>query len=1150
MHSLLQQQLAHFGLTDRHMPPDLSVWKQFLDSLDDVYQQMEQAAIYHALFEQSNDAVFILDMAGTHLVANQKAADLLGYTLEEIVGLSFREVVAPTEIDQSQSIRDRLVAGESIPPYERHFRHKNGSLIPVEINVALVRESDGTPLYIQSVVRDISARKRSEDLLHASFELYRILARSLPNLTVLMVDHDLCHLLAEGAALERHGHNNETLIGQSIYETLPPERSRLYEPLYRAALRGEESTIDLTVNDFTYHMTFAPVRDENGIIIAALVLNEDITERKRAADALRLSEANISALINNTRDAIYSLDTDLRIITVNQSFRQRFMRAYGAPPETDTHILDYLSPEVAASMRELYQRVLNGESFRVERHFSMGDDTAHVEVSFSPIIDQNGTITGISAVSHDITERKQAEEALRLSESRFRRLISDLSVGIIVHEADTTITLFNNAALNALGLTEDQLLGKTSFDPAWNVIHEDGSSFPPETHPVSIAIQTLLPVRDVVMGVYHPRSDERAWLLVSANPELDAAGNLQRVIVTFNDISERRRMEDQLRYQAALVEQINDAVYSTDINERIITWNAACERLYGWTAAQAIGQFSGKMVGSHLTGEIRRRAVKQIIESGYWQDEIFHTHRDGTLIHVQISTARFTDASGAVKGFVAVSRDITERRRMEDQLRYQATLVDQINDAIFTTDLNLHVVTWNRSAERIYGWTAAEAIGQFYGDLVGSPLTDEQRQQAIRQLQQIGHWDAELRHIRRDGTRLFVHVSTALRTDASGNSTGFIVICRDITIRKQAEAALRVSEERYRDLFEGIDDAIFVHDMDANILDVNEAACRRLGYSRDELLRMKTTDIDAPEYAARFAQRLRQQVKQGSLDDIQGLHITRDGRRIYLLVNSKIIDYRGQAAVLAVARDITPIKEAEQQAAELAAKASAVETLRRLLGHIAHDLRTPLSVMTTSLYLLRRKYGELIGDLRYIDNLDQQVNRMTYIVDDVVTLALLGSDNVEMDFRPVQLNQVIGDMMTAQGPLIQQKGHTIQLQLMPELPVISMDTSWMVRVLQYLLDNALHYTPSDGTITLRTKKVKDGVTLEIADTGIGMSPEEAAHVFEPFYRADIARSADKGGLGRGLPIVEKVIQAHGGQITVESVEGQGTTFHIWLPVQQ
>lgn len=155
-------------------------------------------------------------------------------------------------------------------------------------------------------------------------------------------------------------------------------------------------------------------------------------------------------------------------------------------------------------------------------------------------------VKGIVVYFYDDTLRKKTEDALIESEDRFRNMIYNLNVGVVLQNERTEILVCNKAALDMLGLTENQLLGKTSFDPVWNVIHENGKNFPGHSQPVMIAIQTKKPVREVVMGVYRPVTNDRVWLLVNAEPVLDAENNIIQVICSFTDISERKRLSQEL----------------------------------------------------------------------------------------------------------------------------------------------------------------------------------------------------------------------------------------------------------------------------------------------------------------------------------------------------------------------------------------------------------------------------------------------------------------------------------------------------------------------------------------------------------------------------------------------------------------------------
>ncbi len=160
--------------------------------------------------------------------------------------------------------------------------------------------------------------------------------------------------------------------------------------------------------------------------------------------------------------------------------------------------------------------------------------------------DANGKLECFSTVARDISEQKEAEESLRASEERFRLLLDDLHVGVLVQDAQARILVSNPKALELLGLTKDQLLGRSSFDPSWSVIHEDGSAFTGEEHPVPTSVRTGKPVRNVTMGVFRPTTKDRVWLLVNAEPQRSPDGSVRRVVCTFSDITDRKKLEESL----------------------------------------------------------------------------------------------------------------------------------------------------------------------------------------------------------------------------------------------------------------------------------------------------------------------------------------------------------------------------------------------------------------------------------------------------------------------------------------------------------------------------------------------------------------------------------------------------------------------------
>lgn len=277
---------------------------------------------------------------------------------------------------------------------------------------------------------------------------------------------------------------------------------------------------------------------------------------------------------------------------------------------------------------------------------------------------------------------------------------------------------------------------------------------------------------------------------------------------------------------------------------------------------------------------------------------------------------------------IALDREIKEaaqrrsRRWTEEALRRnearERAILESALDCIISFTHDGKITEFNPAAERAFGYPRAAVVGKDVLEVVIPQAMREPFRKGLANYLAKGVWDwlgrrMEAEATRADGT--VFPIEMAMNVFRVEGPPMFTLIIRDITDRRLQEESLRQSEERVRTLFEGIDDAVFVHDEEGRILDCNEAACRRLGYTRQELLSMRTGDIDAPEFAETFFERLAQQAAVGRCN-FEGVHVTKDGRRISVDINTSVINYQGRGAVLAVMRDITARKQAEEQLRE------------------------------------------------------------------------------------------------------------------------------------------------------------------------------------------------------------------------------------------
>ena len=295
------------------------------------------------------------------------------------------------------------------------------------------------------------------------------------------------------------------------------------------------------------------------------------------------------------------------------------------------------------------------------------DKTVNVvlDVSISPIVYEHGNVLHAIIQHKDITAKTKMEAVLKLSDEKVRNLIENLDVGILQQGPHAEILITNAKALELLGLTKDQLLGKTSFDPDWNVIHEDGSDFPGSTHPVPVAIATQKAVRGVVMGVYRPKTKDREWLLVNAEPEFKTNGELNHVVCTFSSITEKRQIEDEKKHQLKrykmLLETSQDAIYILDENGKLVECNLSFIKHLGYLKEE-IYKLHVWEWDAHFNKEEIFLLLSEAKGKGI-SFESLHRLKDGSLRNMDIRIHQFPDKNKIY--YYASARDISLQKIQE-----------------------------------------------------------------------------------------------------------------------------------------------------------------------------------------------------------------------------------------------------------------------------------------------------------------------------------------------------------------------------------------------------------------------------------------------------------------------------------------------------
>lgn len=485
--------------------------------------------------------------------------------------------------------------------------------------------------------------------------------------------------------------------------------------------------------------------------------------------------------------------------------------------------------------------------------------------------------------------------------------------------------------------------------------------------------------------------------------------------------------------------------------------------------------------------------------------------------------------------------NLCSRKQADDLLRTSEAryrqLFETISDGIGVHDGEVWLDV-NPAMTEMYGYTRDEMIGKPFWDFV----VPDDRQTAIQHVQNETRSLYEVTSIRKSGELFAIEINAMSITQPDGGLLRVAAV-RDLSERKRAAAELAMYSDRMKAILRHLAALSFRIDADGIMNDVHGEALQLM--REFDLKKMAGISIFT------WLETYRTHVEQALAGDtvffeaeFPSVFAAVDTHRYYLIHLAFDVQ-RGSGAVGFVL-DVTDIKQAEIRKLEVAIAQERVNLLREFISDASHDLKTPLSIILTKSQLIRTSPDP---DRRtyHLDALERQVLHLRRIIDDLLTMSRLDT-GLDVVFQSVNIDLVLDEVISELQALIAEKNIQLTTEYLSNCPPILAVESELYRALVNLVENAIHYTPADGSITIRSQMQQDTIAVEIIDTGIGIAAADIDRIFERFYRASDARSVDSGGTGLGLAIVKKVIELHNGDIEVESEPGHGSTFRVILPL--
>jgi PAS domain S-box-containing protein len=1091
-----------------------------------------------AIVENSQDAIFSIDLDGIITSWNRGAEKLYGYPSAEILGQPVSRLVPDRQAEEAQSILRRIVPGEAIENYETRRRRKDGREIDVAITISPIKNRRGEVIGASKIARDISARIIAQDTLWRSEEQLRLAQSAAhvgiwdwePHSNRLSWTAEMHNLYGVSEPLESYD-DWRKLVHVDDLVRVEVERAE-------AIRQRQPFNIEYRILQSTGEIRWISSRgqgyfDEDGKLLRVIGINMDVTERRRAEEERLMFQA----LVESSLDFIGMAEPDGKGIYLNPAGRA-LVGAKSIEEIRQRRPADFVPEQWQGFFHEtvLPELVTHGvwEGELPIKHQKSGATIDAYRAFFLVKDPATGKPMCIANVTRDIRERKRAEAELRESEQRFRALADSAPVLIWINGPDGA-QFCNSAYREFVGVRDEpELAGFRWAD----YLHPDDRDNYLSTY--SRAFERREPFD---ADFRFRRADgQYRWMKSLGMPRFTPGGEFLGYAGCSIDIHDAKLAEVQLALLAAVVNSSQDAIYSFTLDTTLVSWNRAAESLFGWTEAEVLGRKWTEFLPPGAGDELEQIVARIRAGEPVTRFETKRQRKDGTIFDVSLTFSPVV-AQDKVVAISAVARDVTERKQAEEYREQQARLLELSLDAIIVWDYASGAIEyWNEGAAKLYGYTGGDVFGrsvhQTLQTVFPAPLLEVEKK-----LREAGEWDGRLVHTQKSGGQ--VAVLSRMQRIARPQGDVVLEVNRDITTIEEAEQAVAEAAAHVKAIVDTAVDGIITIDERGSIESFNPAAERIFGHANREILG-KEISLLMPELAGDLSAVVGE---DGGTRETVGRR--RDGAEFPIELGLSVTAAGSTRFYTCLVRDASARKEAERALVEAKNAADAANRAKsEFLANMSHEIRNPMTgIMGYADILLARLEDR--GAVECVRTIKDSGQYLLQIINDLLDLAKIEAQGLQLEKEEVHLPTFLTDVYTLMEGAARAKGLPLSLRYDGVIPYeIESDSKRLRQILINLLGNAIKFTDRGGVELAVRYDVEIGeLQFYVSDSGIGMTQEQQQNLFQPFSQGDSSMTKTYGGTGLGLAITKRLVEALEGRIGVTSVAGQGSTFEVSLPVR-
>jgi PAS domain S-box-containing protein len=952
-------------------------------------------------------------------------------------------------------------------------------------------------------------------------------------------------------------------VGQNLEAVL---RNKLNIPFPLPMVHQRmEASLDNREKLLWLDVVIAPLHDRRNQLSGYLIMLHDISERKSAEEA----QHRLAVIVESSHDAILSKTLDGIITTWNRGAEMLY--GYAAEEAIGRSVSILIPSEFPGEMQQLLAKIRRGEAVKdyAAVRINKGKKRINVLLTISPIQDVSGRIIGASTIAQDITELKRAAEIVKESEKKYRDLFENANEAIFVAQNEKLVFI-NPMLTRMFGYSAAELSAK----PFIAFIHPDDREMVIDCHRRRLKGESLPSTYTFRIN----RKDGSIRWTELSTVVIDWEGK-PATLNFLSDITDHRQAEEKVRQVAeewqTTFDSINDMVSIQDRDYKIIRLNKAYADAVGMKMQDIIGRPCHQVVhnaASHILNCPHHRTIET---KKAMTQEVFEPRLGAYL---EVSTSPIFDKAGEVIGSVHIAKNISERKRAENLIRVRLSLVEfaaahsleellqkTLDEVGALTESPIgfyHFVDKDQKTLSLQAWSTrtvnefckAEGLGMHYGIDKAGVWVD-----CVRQRQPVIHNDYySLPHrkgfpeghapvvrelvvpIMRGGSIVAILGIGNKPTNYNEIDVEVVSYLADvaweIAERMRAEGALRESEEKFKDLSEQLPQTIFEIDLEGRFIYANRYGLEFHGYTWDEITKeVNVIDLFVQEQRQRVTENMAKILRGEEYDNHEYSVLRKDGSTYPALMDSNAIVKNGQpVGIRGIIVDITERKKVEQMKSDF-------------VSFISHQLRTPVAGLMAYIdNMLEGITGELNDkQSEYLSEMRGVCARGNQLIADLLNISRIERGVISVNIQPTYLRDKVEIAIREYKTSIEEKGLALNIKEIDQDVSVLADGDKLAEVLKNVLHNAYKFTKA-GSISIEISSEGNLGIVKVKDTGIGMTEMVMRDLFKK-ERVFGGAIATGGGAGLGLYIAKGFMKIQGGDITVESAMGRGSTFIISLP---